>query len=293
MEEWIFRPLGMENSTTSIQDSHYLSKAYIGSENGKHRLAKVKTDAQMHAAGGSVSTARDMALWIQANLNQGNHSQHINAISPRAFQLSQAPLVQLDWQFLDFHRYAHGLGLYRADYRGEVLLHHFGGETHMSFMPQRELGIAILTNDTRFGVAITHRLASSLYDALMEKADTEERLQANIIAINESAEKRLLKEQERQQQWSQKQNIPNTIDAIDIVGTYINDRLGKITISSHNNALYSEYGELQSLLEPIGDDEYLASLDPWGAPPYEFRFIRNNDGITLDWGGRIFKPQDH
>lgn len=288
MESRIFQALGMLSSSTSIARSPRLSKAYIGAEQGLYKPSLVKTDAQMHAAGGSVSTATDMARWLQANISFGKNIDTAHQISRRAFELSQAPLVQLDWQFLDFHRYAHGLGLYRADYEGETLLHHFGGETHMSFIPQRGLGIVILTNETNFGVSVTHRLASSLYDALLDKPDWQERLQKRLDMISERTQQRLEAQQKRQQQWDQKRSMPNSIHANQLVTSYYNERLGYIDIETRDNTLYARFGVLETPLESIGNDVYLAPLDPWGAPPYEFHFVKHSEGISLDWGGRLF-----
>jgi CubicO group peptidase (beta-lactamase class C family) len=287
IEQRIFKPLGMLNSHASISGSKQLSQAYIGAESGHYTPTALKADAQMHAAGGTVSSAQDLARWLQAQLTLGQLDGE-QKIPRRAYTLSQAPLVALDWDFLDFHRYAHGLGMYRADYDGDVVLHHFGGETHLSHMPDQGFGIAILTNEVRFGSQITHRLATSLYDVLLNKSEAQQRVLEQVQTIRDQAH-RLQQRLDQSSAAPAAQDWSNTLSASQLSGQYDNPRLGPIHIHNHGQGLMASFGALSAPLVNIQQDHYRVALAPWGGEPYAFTFSLQDQSIILDWGGRRFE----
>jgi CubicO group peptidase (beta-lactamase class C family) len=66
LQQEIFKPLGMENTNGYISkvDKHRLAMPYAAEEKGYRPLPYAKSDANMHAAGGHVSTVFDLAEWL-------------------------------------------------------------------------------------------------------------------------------------------------------------------------------------------------------------------------------------
>lgn len=298
IREKIFEPAGMTDSFTSMAQAEQgpMATGYIGAENTDFELTLTKVDSQMHAAGGTISTAADMGRWLILNLNHGR-IDGAQAIPRRAIEQAQARQVQLQAEFLDYKRFAYGLGLYSADYEGELLLHHFGGETHMSFMPERDLGVVVLSNEMAFGVHLTHALASTIYDMLLEKPDLTERIDRRLEAI--AADKTRFVERLEKYMARIRERAPKEAPVFsepDIVGDYVNPRLGEMSLISSAGALKVVYGAQSGPATHMGGDAYLADFTLWKSlPPSLFVFRQGEEcpGLVLDWDGRIFCKRPH
>lgn len=294
IREKIFEPSGMTNSFTVMARAEEgpMATGYIGAQSINFEPTLTKTDKQMHAAGGAISTAADMGRWLILNLN-GGQIGGAQVLPKRAIEQTHARQVQLSAEFITFKRFAYGLGLYSADYEGDLLMHHFGGETHMSFMPEHGLGVVVLTNELAFGGRVTHALASTIYDMLLDKPDLQNRIDDRLEAIgsakntfNVRMEKYLSQMQERAPSGD-----PNFGHA-DIIGDYVDRRLGQMSLITEANGLKVIFGETSGPLTHIGGDAYLADFSLWGDPPVMFVFRMDEEqGFVLDWGGRIFVRQ--
>lgn len=296
IREKIFEPAGMDDSFTVMADAEKgaMAQGYIGGGDAEFAPSLTKVDSQMHAAGGSVSTVADMARWLIINLNEGRIDGE-QALPQRAIEQAHARQVQLDWDFLEFHRFAHGLGVYAADYDGDVLMHHFGGETHLSFMPERRLGVVVLTNELDFGVRVTHALAATICDMLLDKNDVAARMDRRLEEIGQAKANvagRL--DQYLAKVKSEAPDAEPVFGAADLIGTYENDRLGEMSIVKDGETLRVNFGAINGALDPLGGDAYLADIGLWNSMPPQVFIFRNDDklGLVLDWGGRIFKRRN-
>lgn len=106
--------------------------------------------------GGLISSASDMAKWIEMQVNDGTYGGR--EIAPKKvilrthtpFNLIPAPSHGSENRtFRHFRTYGLGWGI--ADFRGELFLEHSGGYDGMvsrtAFMPDRKFGLVILTNN--------------------------------------------------------------------------------------------------------------------------------------------------
>ncbi len=292
----IFSPAGMQNSFTSIAlaEQGPMATAYLSDKDGRFIVTQTKHDSQMHAAGGSVSTVEDLARWIILNLNQGRIDGS-QVFPKRAVEHAHARQVYLDWDFLEIHRFAHGLGVYSADYDDDLLMHHFGGESHLSFMPEHKLGIAVLSNAISDGSRVTHNLALTLYDQLLSKPDLDSRIERRLTKTRQDIaefEKRKTAYL-RDLQENTPENNPQ-YSYTQLTGHYLDNRLGEMIITVNDqNQLQLQFGALSSQLMHLGADSYRMDIDPWGGmPPQAITFRKNENGtLVLDWGGRIFAHQ--
>lgn len=288
----VFEPAGMTNSFTSMAEAEKgpMATGYVGGEDPEYSPTLTKVDNQMHAAGGAVSTAADLGRWLIISLSGGRIDGE-QAIPKRALEQTQARQAQMHTSYSEYERFAYGLGLYSADYDGDLLVHHFGGETHLSYMPERGLGVAVLANDLGFADAITHRLASTIYDMLLDKPDVDERIERRLEEIGKSRTEHF----DRLKQYiaQMEQRAPSgesTYTLENLVGAYFDPRLGEMSVVRDGDSLKIVFGAQTGPLTHLGGDAWLADFGLWrNMPPQVFVFREDKDlGFVLDWGGRIF-----
>ena len=296
IREKIFAPAGMTDSFTSMMEAENgpMAQGYLGGFNAEYEPELTKTESQMHAAGGSVSTPADLARWVIISLSDGVIDGE-QALPKRAIEQTKARQVQIDWDILGYKRFAHGLGVYSADYEGDVLMHHFGGETHLSYMPEHGYGVIVLTNELNVGVHVTHALASTIYDMLLGKKHISARIENRLSEIAEREAKgagRL--EQYLAQVRKNAPDAPPVYAAADLIGDYVDPRLGEMSVIAEGDDIKIIFGAISGSLEYLGGDSYLADIGLWNTmPPQVFVFRPDGEGrLVLDWGGRIFVRQD-
>ncbi|MEZ5444093.1 MAG: serine hydrolase domain-containing protein [Lysobacterales bacterium] len=287
----VLRPAGMLDSATdmaSAQDGP-MAIGYIGGDGADFQSTLTKVDAQMHAAGGMVSTAADLARWLV--LIQGNgRIDGEQRLPRRAIEQFQARQIQLQASYRDYQRFAYGLGLYSGEYEGELLLHHFGGETHLSWMPERGIGVVVLSNELSFGDALTHAVASTLYDLMLQREDVSARVERRLAEVAATRQRR----QQARVEYLARQRAQITTDEAlippaELIGHYVSDRLGEIAIARDGDALKVRFGALGGLLSHLRGDGWLAAIGLWGDPDELFVFRDDPElGRVLDWGGRVF-----
>ncbi|MGE5927715.1 MAG: serine hydrolase domain-containing protein, partial [Gemmatimonadota bacterium] len=164
----VFQPLRMRETTSrisSVQGQLAMPHAFEGG--GVRRVPLYKSDRTMHAAGGHVTTARDLARFVIAQLNGG--AVRGGRVSGSAVLAMQRRETEQDREFAFVHRNGWGLGLDIADYRGDTLYQRNGSFTgyysHMSFMPSRRIGIVVLANGgLGGGGAAAETIAQGIYD---------------------------------------------------------------------------------------------------------------------------------
>jgi CubicO group peptidase (beta-lactamase class C family) len=122
----------------------------------------------MHAAGGHATTARDLARFVIAHLNEGK-VRGAQGVSASAIAASQRRETGQDREFAFVHWNGWGLGLDIADYRGDTLYPRNGSFTgyysHMSFMPRRRVGVVVLAiGGIGGGGSAAGTIAQGVYD---------------------------------------------------------------------------------------------------------------------------------
>src|SRR5690606_41827846 len=103
------------------------------------------------SAGGMYASARDLARWLLVHLNGGRLDGR-QVLPAAALAEAHRPVAEVDDRYGPFERRGYGLGWYTGPYDGEPVLHHFGGfagaHAHLSFMPERGLGVVVLANES-------------------------------------------------------------------------------------------------------------------------------------------------
>jgi CubicO group peptidase (beta-lactamase class C family) len=169
IEEFVTReiltPLGLTSSSfsPSSHDPAMLASAYALDENAKWRPYEIRESAGFAAAGGIVSTLRDLSVWVTwlgeaFRPGQSSNTGVLSRASRRELQRIEStipPSIALQsagaWH-VDVSGYALGLHIDHDLFRG-VVVSHSGGlpgyKLHMRWHPDSGHGVVVLTNSHR------------------------------------------------------------------------------------------------------------------------------------------------
>ena len=239
LKQTVLTPLQTSHSSAYISDakknSWQLAKPY-SITNGKDKPVYLeKRDNTMHAAGGMISSAKDMANFLIVQLNQGE--LHGTQVFPsKIIEKSQQKITEVDSSYGDFKREGYAWGWYIGPYMNETMYHHFGGyagtHSHLSFMPEKGLGVVILNNEDRLSSKLTGAVAKSIYATLLNKPEAIAQAQAMATAVQKKAAQlpsRLKKQQEKMAKRQWQLSLAKT----EYSGSYLHPEYGQVNIK-HN-----------------------------------------------------------
>lgn len=165
----ILSPLGMKRSTLHVKDLAQRENVaqphtYI---KGEPKMIPWLDWDNIGPAGSLISSASEMGLWLQFQLNEGIVGQDTLLSSNRFFEMQSPKTINnlsrgAVNRFPSTHFKAYGLGWGLMDYLGRKIVSHNGGYDGMIsqslFIPEEKIGFVILTNSL-----------SSVYYPLMYK----------------------------------------------------------------------------------------------------------------------------
>ncbi len=235
LERAIFEPLGMRHTTASVSraeaDGWPLARPYsFASARNAEPLYLTKSDPTMHAAGGLLSTAPDLARFLIAQLA----ADVDGPIAPAVIARSHRPQAAVSSKYLDFERSGYAWGWYTGTYKGRPMLHHFGGfagfHAHLSFMPEAGIGLVVLNNDDVLGAQLTNLIADYVYGVLLDEPDLEA-TSARRFAELEGKAVALRAKVAEQRSGIASRAFNLSLPRERYVGTYAHAALGEITVT--------------------------------------------------------------
>ena len=163
----IFGPLDMRSSTAYVSRIPHaqLAQPYDALGDGFQRVPYLKTDRNMQAAGGLVSSARDLSRWLEAQLNGGrlDGKQVLSKTAVAEAQKSQAIAGN---NVRGLRQIGYSLGWQMMQYGSDTLYVHGGGFTGFAamlfFLPRQKVGVAVLANEGSLGGALTDVVGRSI-----------------------------------------------------------------------------------------------------------------------------------
>lgn len=290
LDELVFQPLGMRHTTARMSKAGRLPTGYILDRKGE--LAPVtiaKNDRMMHAAGGIVTTAADLARWLEANASNGRvgGKQRLPAAAFEEAHRLQVPTDSVKRG--DFKSRGYGFGWYQGDDAGESVLFHGGGypgwHSLFSFMPQRGLAVGVMTNTSSpLGAAVADSIAGGIYDRLMGKP-TDGRVDALKEQVARGKTMFLADVEKRAQRaWTLKH------DRAAYAGRYDNPLYGSVSIAQRGDKLYASLANLQSVLEPFPEPESArVELVPDSGEVLFFHAAGDGTIDSLRYKGEVFR----
>jgi hypothetical protein len=174
-------------------------------------------------------------------------------IDRSAVLATRARLATLDRDFDGYHRQAYGLGWYHVSYRGEPMLQQFGGfagfRTHLSYLPQRGIGVAAFVNDSSAATELTDAIANYVYDRTGDRGDARSAFEAKIEEIVARRDRYFEKVQlDRMKRAKRSWTLTRAASAY--AGVYKNPEFGRIAVSTQGGRLAVRFGVMHALAEP-------------------------------------------
>jgi CubicO group peptidase (beta-lactamase class C family) len=264
LQEKIFDPLKMKHTTAYISkaaaNKWIVAQPYLfsGESGTTIRSWLDKKDNNMQSAGGLFASASDIGTWLNMNMNNGklNGKQIIPADIIQKCQTGYTTTKRDNAPFTGDGEY--GLGWQIGKYKNEKVIYHHGGfpgyNSHISFMPDKKIAVAVLVNDGSVGGRTGHMLATYAYEWWLQTANMEELYAKQLQDLADSYEKgkkgMVASAADRAKRISQL-----TMPADSYTGKYSNEYFGTIEISTKDNALAVKMGNMHCIATNFKEPE--------------------------------------
>ena len=261
VDKTVLAPAGMTHTTARIDQARRTMRVAVGHTPGPDgRMAPSplqKSNATMQSAGGLVSTARDMARWMEIQLNDGVVDSH-RVFPPGLVASTHQSLIAQQTAFGPYVRNGYGLGWQIGRYGDAALIHHFGNfagsRAHVSFMPERGLGVVVMANEDAVAGELVDLVADYIYDRFAARPGLEAHYDAELAALVARRDKRLKglaasRAERAARPWSLRAT-PQTY-----VGAYENPAMGRIDVAEHDGRIVVKAGAMASPAEAAADPE--------------------------------------
>ncbi|HYV95872.1 MAG TPA: serine hydrolase domain-containing protein [Gemmatimonadaceae bacterium] len=266
LDRLIFTPLGMRNTTATISGvaPDRLAMPYRVRPTAFERVPFGKVDANMQSAGGLVTTLEDEARWLEAQLNDGklDGRQVIPAAAMRETHKQQVSFTQ---NVRGVKVTGYGFGWNVGTLNGDTILTHGGGfpgfATHISFLPQRHIGVVTFANNEELGSALAELAAQAVYGlARGEPAISPDSLAA-LSKFIDGARQSMKAELDRRAQ--RPQTLPLPIDAY--TGRYESPVMGSLVFSRRpDGKLEARAGAATSAVEVYDGAKHQLRVELFG-----------------------------
>jgi CubicO group peptidase (beta-lactamase class C family) len=257
IRRWIFQPLGMSSSSTSVGELARFPNRARAHEVMDGRLQAIPyRSLDNEAPGGSInSNVLDLARWARFLLG-GGELEGRRIIAQGSLSETHAPQtpIRLDATAsrlnpgINFSAY--GMGWQLQDYRGRKLLQHSGGidgqRSRIALMPEEGLAVVVLTNRGRQNL-LFDAVRNWILDAYLGAGGTD--WHSEFLAVTREQEEREAQEVRR----IQAERVPGTRPALPLeryAGVYSDSAYGGAQVRYENGALAIRIGpELRGTME--------------------------------------------
>lgn len=299
----VLRPIGLRHTTPYMSRAADIEYAYPYIwESGQFRRLVTKTENQMHAAGGLISTPVDLAKWLIVQMNDGK-LQMSQVIPEPVMQRIHQRYATLDREYDQYNRTGYELGWYQADYEGVRMVHHFGGFSgymaHVSYLPEHRIGVVSLANEVDHGGQLPHLVANYIYDVMLGKENLNSKYEdalrtfrQNISDRKARTEASLAEKREVMRRASTKFSN-GAFNGPALMGTYSNPRLGALEVElREDGSLWSTFGVHSAKMIPFGKDQFIVDWQLRGylSPLVDLKVEYDSQGSvrSLNWDARVF-----
>lgn len=296
----ILQPLGMTQTLTlgkGIAHIKNSAKAYTTTFTGKLNEVPYDNWDNLAPAASIVSNVNDLSHWLLMQLNNGtyNHQQIIPeaaVLKTRDIAISTVSRKSTIYP-MNFRGY--GLGVNAGDYNGKQIYWHTGGASGMvsnvCFVPEENLGIAILTNNDNqsFFEALRYQILDAYLG--MPYINRSKQLLGNFL----QAEKKSIEEIDALK--ARLKNITPALALGNYVGEYQNELYGKIVIKQKENYLtidFKGHDNLTATVKYLDNNDWLLEYNNilYGIFSLQFDIEKNEvKGVTIKMNN--FIERDH
>jgi CubicO group peptidase (beta-lactamase class C family) len=294
MQERVLSPIGMKRSTfdpAGVRADGDYALPHAADLSGDLRPIPLEAEHDVllpvRPAGGLWSTTREMARFVQTELAGGIAPSGTRVVSAENLAVTWTPGVAVPNFYSGPPEMAasmshYGLGWLSGEYRGLRVISHTGGTAgftaQVAFLPDADLGIAVLSNASAlpgalaFTFAVHFRLLELLFD---QPAGMDAHLSALVEA-----------------RAAGRPQLASHVDPAAVapyLGRYTHPTFGEMTIAVRDNRLVLDAGELASELRRRAVDGPSASVYLLHDPPLSF--YSEAYGATVSFTGGIDEPR--
>jgi CubicO group peptidase (beta-lactamase class C family) len=274
VKERVFGPLGMVSSSTSsraLQGVEDIATPHMRIDGKTQPIAWRNLDNGGPAAGIN-SNVLDMARWIRLQLGRGTFEGtqlFSNTVanemwSPQTIIPITPPAPPLP-AFLKPHLSAYGLGWSLTEYRGRLLVRHYGETDGMSsvvaMLPEEKLGVVILTNlhTTSLHTALVYRI----FDAYL--GTRAEDWSSIYLQIRNKEEEDARAEEKKHEDARDKTSQPS-LPLSRYAGTYENEVYGTATVAEGDGKLVVRLDASPTYIGDLEHWQFDTFLSRWRDP---------------------------
>lgn len=298
IQQRIIQPLGMQHTYMMdawVKDYASFATPYTTAFTGTLTALPYDSVDNLAPAGSMVSCVKDMAVWLQFQLDSGKYQGQ--RIIPWQVIKETRKVIQMTNSnrsgFYPTHFSGYGLGVFVSDYNGRQVYHHTGGAngfvSSSCFVPEERLGVVILTNQDN--QSLFELLRYQILDAYLGVPYRNRH--AYIYAIVSGMNKETA---DSVKSW-QSQVVPiSNIPEGKLAGTWTHSLYGTMFASKSGEGAYllrfMGHKNLTASLEPMNDGRWLLSFNPvaFGIFATDLRMvkgkyqltIRVNEGLEMD-----------
>ena len=298
LQDKIFTPLGMKRTTAYIslakKNNWPMAVPYNAfGPNGLQRVYLEKNDNTMQSAGGLITTPSDIATWLQVQINDGK-LKNKQVFPDQVMKTSHTGIASFEKGSGLFSAAGeYGLGWSISKYRDEKVIYHFGGypgyRAHISFMPDKKIGVAIFVNEASIGSAAVDMLAGYIYD-WATKADNVTATYAKKLEELESNYTKAIEGSQRSYADRAKRTSQLTMPLQTYIGTYRHPYFGDMQVTIENNTLSVTMGNLHAVSTPYTQKETIrVELIPGTGQVVAFKADEGGKISSLTYDGQEYK----
>jgi CubicO group peptidase (beta-lactamase class C family) len=290
LQRTIFQPLGMTSTSAYVSrmPRERLAQPYRREPTGFARAPYNKGDANMQAAGGLVSSAVDMARWLEAHINGGVVDGR-RVFPASAIAETHRRQAKLSHNARGVAVNGYGFGWQIGTLGADTLLVHGGGflgfTTSMSFMPQRRIGVIVMTNENGTGFVLAELASRAVYSRLINGAGFSADSLARIRTEAEGFRERVAADRARRA--ARPQTLPFPLEAY--AGTYENELYGRLVFSVVNGKLEARAGQAWSAVEVFDGAQNALRVELTGSGQVARFTMENERAVSVSIAGLVFR----
>ena len=258
VRERILKPLGMNGSNFSVEDSEKAENAALpySERDKKTEKAPYRNIDAIGPAGSINSSVAEMSNWLLLHLNKGKvgEKQLVTEVNLTRMHTPQMAITA-PAQYAETPIMVYGLGWFIQPYRGHHTIQHGGGIdgfiTLVSFMPFDNVGVVVLTNKSPNPLPTL--LTYNIYDRLLglEEVDWNTRFKEQRDKAQKAAD-----EAKKEKDAKRKEGTSPSLPLEEYVGSYEHPGYGVVKVALEVGNLTATYNNTTSGLEHFHYDVF-------------------------------------
>jgi CubicO group peptidase (beta-lactamase class C family) len=268
MENRIFKPLGMKNTTFDMGKAQHGDFASPHSDDIDGRTKLIKMDQNysvvpFRPAGGVWTSAHDMTQYALLELRRGKLADGRQFVSEENLLMRRKPQIPIG------EDETYGMGLEVNNHWGIPIVHHggslFGYKSDWMILPDQGIGAVLLTNSDRGGSLLgplMRRLLEVVYNAKPEAVASVDAAAGNYRTVIAKERARL--------------TFPATEEEVSKLAThYVNAELGNINVKRSGDQTVFVWDGGESRMATRKNDDGAISFINADPPLSGFEFVRS------------------